>query len=249
MRRKNLIIILILWVLISGIPVFIYVQSAYCEDTIKSGRVLTDEDFTPSKAPRVLTDEDFLPNEVSKNKENIFYDIIHGPNSESTIEDLPYAPVVSSKEDREKAKIGYEKKARRELFVNSIISIILIFIIIWFREKLIIMLKKILNGIGSALGGAKKTLKAFMVILAKKRSLIGKIALSLIAIFAFYRCVIRPPVYYRGFKGSKVYNEQQSYDKVPTLDIYKLASEIFGVAILSGLLYFLLVKKSNKKNS
>jgi len=94
--------------------------------------------------------------------------------------------------------------------------------------------------------GIMNAIKVFLIWIAKKRSIIGKIIISLIAIFAFYRCVINPPVYYGWFNHNKVYDKEYSKVKVPTVDINKLLPEMFGMTILTGLVYFLLVRSKDK---
>lgn len=94
--------------------------------------------------------------------------------------------------------------------------------------------------------GIMNAIKMFLGMITKNKSIIGKIIISLIAILAFYRCIISPPVYYRGFHNSKVYDKKVSYDEIPTIDIYKMTSELLGLGILGGLVYFTLVRKKDK---
>jgi len=107
-------------------------------------------------------------------------------------------------------------------------------------------MREILTSQGKRAGGAFKMIKAIFSSLSKNRKIIGKLIISLIAIFAFYKCVINPPIYYMDVYKNKVYDKKEAYGQVPTVDINKLLSELLGLSILSSLTYFLLVRNKDK---
>ena len=175
------------------------------------------------KSNRVLRDIDFLPDEINKSEDN------------------PFKKILT---DGDISKFDEEQRMKEQRINEAAISAILIFlvaIIFISRKKILLAAKKNLHSIYCFL-------KFITGVLSKNKTTIGKFIISLIAIFAFYRCVIKPPVYYKGFHNSKVYDRKNGIDEVPTIDIYKVTSELFGMAILSGLVYLLLIKKSGKNS-
>ncbi len=178
------------------------------------------------KSQITLHDIDFSQDENNQREENLFKSIIfNSPNEKQMRQN----------------KLEYEKKTRMELLVNSIIFILTILIIIRFRKKLVVFINI-----------ARKIMKAPKIVvttLVKKRgiigSIIGKIIISIIAIYAFHRCVINPPIYYND--GGRKINYSNSKYQIPTTNINKLISELLGLGILCGLAYFLLVKNNRAK--
>lgn len=86
--------------------------------------------------------------------------------------------------------------------------------------------------------------KIRMMNLIKIRKIIGKIIIITILLFSIYRCLIKPPIYYK-LGGIRTHKPYRSY-QAPIVDFYKLLSELIGLGILGAAVYWLLLKDNKE---
>ena len=75
------------------------------------------------------------------------------------------------------------------------------------------------------------------------KKMVGKALVVLIAICGVYRTIVEPPIYYRDIQGAFVTKPLGGKYESPIVNFDKLLSELIGMGILAGTVYFLLLQK------